>query len=107
MAMKVYKYVMVKQDIVFELPYVARVLSVHNQPQEPGVEYPCLWVLVNTEYEEKQPLQKRRFIAVGTGDPIPPKAVPDPAAQFVGTSLSHQGRQVHHVFEAILEESDG
>jgi hypothetical protein len=67
-----------------DMPYGANVLCIQTQN---GV--PCVWA----EVDSTEPTEIRRFVIVGTGQPIP-----DDADRYVGTWQS--GPFVFHLFEA-------
>ena len=69
-----------------EMPADALILNLATQ-----YEKPCIWAQVETE----APLEKRRFVTLGTGHPF----TNHEQARFVGTFMLHGGSFVGHVFE--------
>ena len=101
--MAVYKYMMkAGPDCTFDVPVNATILHVAGQrdfADDAGQnEYPCIWMLVSKDIEVVK--EKRRFIAVGTGDTIP-SLVKDPLLQYKGSVRTYPGRYVYHVFEVF------
>lgn len=85
MTYQVWKFPLPQDDVTLDMPLLATPLSVHLQH---GV--PTIWARVDPTL----PLEKRRFVLVGTGIDIPP----DPR-RFLGTILMHSDSYVVHVFE--------
>ncbi len=71
-----------------EMPEGAKILSLQAQHDEPQI-----WAHVDVY----APLTKRRFLMVGTGQPI---AI-DPKCEFVGTFQIGSAPLVFHVFEDL------
>jgi len=90
----IWKYILnLKDDIIdIIMPKNAEILYVGNQDN-----YPCLWVLVETELEK----ENRKFRIYGTGHPILPN-VNTPYNTYdiyVGTVITWNGKLVWHIFE--------
>ena len=88
----------VDDDIEIEMPAYSSILHVESQPQYEAVlgnevhrkEQPCLWAIVNSD----RPMIKRRFIIVGTGNPMP-----ESHGGHVASFQMHGGKLVWHLFE--------
>jgi hypothetical protein len=62
-------------------------------PPRRDAELLDLWALVDPD--PAVPLEPRTFLVVGTGHPVP-----DDSGVYVGTTHSHGGALIWHVFEA-------
>jgi len=83
----VYKYeIDVMGVLTFEMPKGAEVLCIREQFGRPK-----MWAKV----DDSQPLEKRSFAIVGTGNPIPRAST----SKYIGTFFHLEGRFVGHVFE--------
>lgn len=88
----------VSDSPTIDMPAGARVLSVgpFRQPAGSGAYYvdqPLdLWAIV----EPDAPVEPRGFRIVGTGGPIPTDV-----GRYIGTTSSHHGSLIWHVFEAV------
>lgn len=76
-----------------EVPRYARVLSVGPPRPSTGVDLD-LWVLVDPTVA----VEPRGFRVVGTGNPMP-----DDCGRYIGTTHSHGGALIWHVFEAAVQ----
>lgn len=85
---------------VLQMPQGAHALSVGPPRGEQEYGFPPLdlWALVTADAE----LTDREFLVVGTGNPIPPDA-----SNYVGTTHSHDGRLIWHVFEGATFRAPG
>lgn len=88
----------ITDEPVIPMPAGAQVLSVgpFRQPSGSGAYYvdpPLdLWALVDPD----APVEDRAFRVVGTGNPMP-----DDCGRYIGTTHSHGGSLIWHVFEAV------
>lgn len=78
---------------VVRMPARSRVLSVG--PPRSGDSHLDLWALVDPTAAD----EGREFRIVGTGNPMPTDC-----GRFVGTTYSHGGALIWHVFEAKAEQ---
>lgn len=78
------------------MPSDAQVLSVG--PPRGDADVLDMWVLVDLNADE----ETREFRIVGTGHPLPADA-----GRFVGTTKSHGGTLIWHVFEAAEQKPLG
>jgi hypothetical protein len=86
----VWRYMLpITDEPVVRMPAGAQALSVG--PSRTGGESIDLWVLVALDADE----ETREFRLVGTGHPLP-----DDCGRFIGTTHSHDGALIWHVFEA-------
>ncbi len=76
----------ITDDIEFEMPTGAQVLSVQVQGTQP-----CIWVLC----DPKAVLETRRFRLAGTGHDI------DYPVSYVGSFQLYDGQLVFHLFERV------
>lgn len=89
---------------ILQMPRGARTLSVGPFRQSAGdgmyYENPPLdlWALVHPEAD----LTPREFLVVGTGNPLPPDV-----RNYVGTTYSHGGSLIWHVFEGSTFRAPG
>lgn len=90
MRMTIWKFEVLPDAFVVEMPRGAKLLSAQLQPT---LGKPQLWVLVDQE----QPKVRRRLVTVGTGHPLPPEIL---GFTFVGTFQLHGGGLVFHLFDA-------
>jgi hypothetical protein len=89
MRRQIWKYPLPKGLNLLEMPEKAIPRSVQIQ----GGQL-CLWAEVQTN----QPLEKRRFIVIGTGHPFPPvETRPD---IYIGTV--QDGALVWHIYESVI-----
>jgi hypothetical protein len=87
---KIYRYQLsLLDEPTLSMPEGAEVLSVG--PPRGYLTELDLWALVEPENVEKE----RRFLIVGTGNPIP-----DGLGRFIGTVTMNSGVHIFHVFEA-------
>lgn len=86
----VWKYVLDRSPLVFDIPYGAKVVSVEVQR-----DIPCIWFLVDTD----APVVQRTFVEKTTGVKIPDNY------RHIGTyhQESKLGLYVGHIFEALTE----
>ena len=86
--MTIWKYQLEIDDVVtLHMPLGARILSLQTQDN-----IPCLWAMVNPTNAK----ERRHFVIVGTGHELPNNAVD---GTYIGTTQTHDGRLVWHVFE--------
>lgn len=92
----VYKYTFphLETDVMFDMDLNADVLHADMQGQSV-----CLWARVDSDAEKVQ----RRFVLVGTGEPLPTGDTENPTNfRHVATFLQGEGSYVFHVFEDVL-----
>lgn len=87
--MNIYKYnLQVTDEQVIELPEDAEIL--HVDCQDPSGRTIQLWAKVGVT----TPTASRRFIILGTGQPVPEDAI------YIGSVLCAGGALVWHIFQA-------
>jgi hypothetical protein len=85
---QVWKFDVRPGDFTVDMPRGAHVLTVQMQH-----ERPMMWALV----DPTEPVQKRRFVLVGTGHPV----VNAEWMRYVGTFQVREGQLVFHLFERV------
>lgn len=76
-----------------DMPEGAQVLSV-GPPRDPDNYKLDLWAVIDPRNDTPMGRVPRHFHIVGTGNPIPANA-----GAYVGTTHSHDGALIWHVFE--------
>lgn len=87
----VWKFRLTKPVEMVDMPAGATVLTVATQQGKPTI-----WALVDTS----QPMESRRFFAVGTGMDF----LPHPTDRYIGTAHNVEGEGlVFHFFERAID----
>jgi hypothetical protein len=89
----IYKYIVDSQSMhqhifAVTLPLEAKVLTVQKQG-----ENTCMWVLQNLQ--GNGPFQERRFVKIGTGQPVAENY------KYIGTVQEMGGALIWHYFEVL------
>ena len=89
----VYKYIVDSQSMhqpifAVTLPLGAEVLTVQKQGEQT-----CMWVL--QDFQDNGPFQERRFVKIGTGQPVAD------TYKYVGTVQELDGALIWHYFEIL------
>jgi len=75
---------------LLEMPEGAEILSFQGQKDKL-----CVWAIVETDAQ----LERRRFSICGTGFKLP-----ENLGRYIGTTQTHEGDLVWHLFECSKEE---